>query len=39
MKSDHGWTELVDLIRTIVYEFQNLDSVLNVDRTSMGFRS
>ena len=23
MKSDHGWTELVDLIRTIVYEFQN----------------
>ena len=37
MKSDHGWTELVDLIRTIVYEFQNIDSVLNVDRTLWAF--
>tara|TARA_B100001057_G_scaffold215043_1_gene215272 strand:- start:3394 stop:5181 length:1788 start_codon:yes stop_codon:yes gene_type:complete len=37
MKSDNGWTELVDLIRTIVYEFQNIDSVLNVDRTLWAF--
>ena len=37
MKSDNGWGELVKLIRTIDSDFQNIDSVLNVDRTLWAF--
>ena len=37
MKSDHGWEELVNLIRVIDSDFQNIDSVLNVDRTLWAF--
>ena len=37
MKSDHGWKELVNLIRTIDQNFNEIDSVLNVDRTLWAF--
>ena len=37
MKSDAGWQELVELLRTIRYDFSNIDSVLNVDRTLWAF--
>ena len=37
MKSDHGWQELVHLIKTIDLDFENIDSVLNVDRTLWAF--
>ena len=37
MKSDNGWTQLVELIRTIKYDFSNLDSILNIDRTLWAF--
>ena len=37
MKSDHGWEELVDLIKTIEVDFNNIDSILNVDRTLWAF--
>ena len=37
MKSDNGWQELVHLIKVINLEFQNIDSVLNVDRTLWAF--
>ena len=37
MKSNHGWKELIDLIRTIDLDFNSIDSVLNVDRTLWAF--
>ena len=37
IKSDHGWAELVELIRTIRYDFSSIDSVLNIDRTLWAF--
>jgi len=37
MKSDDGWEELVNLIKTIALDFENIDSVLNVDRTLWAF--
>ena len=37
MKSDYGWTELVQLIKTIETDFNNIDSILNVDRTLWAF--
>ncbi|MEC7646135.1 MAG: CotH kinase family protein [Bacteroidota bacterium] len=37
MKSDHGWEDLVNLIKTIETDFNNIDSVLNVDRTLWAF--
>ena len=37
IKSDHGWEELVNLIKVIDLDFQNIDSVLNVDRTLWAF--
>jgi hypothetical protein len=37
MKSDHGWEELVHLIKTIETDFNNIDSILNVDRTLWAF--
>ena len=37
MKSDHGWQDLVNLIKTIDLDFTNIDSVLNVDRTLWAF--
>jgi hypothetical protein len=37
MKSDNGWQELVDLIKVIDSDFENIDSVLNVDRTLWAF--
>ena len=37
MKSDYGWAELMELIRTIKDDFTNLDSVLNIDRTLWAF--
>jgi hypothetical protein len=33
MKSDDGWEQLVNLIKVVDLDFQNIDSVLNVDRT------
>ena len=37
MKSDHGWEALVNLIKTIETNFNNIDSILNVDRTLWAF--
>ena len=37
MKSDEGWDELVELIRTIEFDFDNLQSILNVDRVLWAF--
>ena len=37
MKSDNGWGELVNLITTLNYNFSQIDSVLNVDRTLWAF--
>ena len=37
MKSDDGWEQLVNLIKVIDLDFQNIDSVLNVDRTLWAF--
>ena len=37
IKSDQGWEELVNLIKVIDLDFQNIDSVLNVDRTLWAF--
>tara|TARA_B100001142_G_scaffold330325_1_gene398128 strand:- start:46 stop:1818 length:1773 start_codon:yes stop_codon:yes gene_type:complete len=37
MKSEQGWEELVNLIKVIDLDFQNIDSVLNVDRTLWAF--
>lgn len=37
MKSDDGWEELVNLIKVLDLDFQNIDSVLNVDRTLWAF--
>jgi len=32
MKSDHGWTDLLELIYTLNYNIDNIEEVLNVDR-------
>ena len=37
MKSDNGWGELVEFITTLNYNFSQIDSVLNVDRTLWAF--
>ena len=37
MKSDAGWTELVELIKTIALDWENIDSILNVDRVLWAF--
>jgi hypothetical protein len=37
MKSDYGWEELVNLIKVINTDFENIDSVLNVDRALWAF--
>ena len=37
MKSDQGWEELVNLVKVLDLDFQNIDSVLNVDRTLWAF--
>ena len=37
MKSSSGWTDLVELIKTINLDFNNIDSVLNVDRVLWAF--
>ena len=37
MKSEQGWEELVNLIKVLDLDFQNIDSVLNVDRTLWAF--
>ena len=37
MKSDNGWNALIDLIRTLHYNFSEIDSVLNVDRALWAF--
>ena len=37
MKSDYGWADLVNLIQVINNNFNNIDSVLNVDRTLWAF--
>jgi hypothetical protein len=37
MKSEQGWEELVNLVKVIDLDFQNIDSVLNVDRTLWAF--
>ena len=33
IKSEYGWKEFINLMKTIDLDFQNIDSVLNVDRT------
>jgi len=33
IKSDYGWADLLDLIHTLNQEPENLDSILNIDRT------
>ena len=37
IKSDHGWDDLLDLIYTLNYNFNEIDSVLNVDRVLWAF--
>ena len=37
MKSDYGWEELVNLIKVINTDFENIDSVLNIYRTLWAF--
>ncbi len=37
IKSDYGWQELINLIKVINTDFNNIDSVLNVDRTLWAF--
>jgi len=37
MKSNNGWEQLVNLIKVLDLDFQNIDSVLNVDRTLWAF--
>jgi len=37
IKSEHGWKEFINLMKTIDLDFQNIDSVLNVDRTLWAF--
>jgi len=37
MKSEQGWGELVNLIKVLDLDFQNIDSVLNVDRILWAF--
>tara|TARA_B100001540_G_scaffold161017_2_gene142493 strand:+ start:1986 stop:3770 length:1785 start_codon:yes stop_codon:yes gene_type:complete len=37
MKSDNGWLELIQLIKTINLDFQNIDTILNVDRVLWAF--
>ena len=37
IKSDNGWEELIDLIKTINLTPQDIDSILNVDRTLWAF--
>ncbi len=37
IKSDYGWKEFINLMKTIDLDFQNIDSVLNVDRTLWAF--
>ena len=32
MKSDHGWTDLLELIYTLNYNIDNIEEILNVDR-------
>ena len=37
IKSDNGWEELLDFIYTLNFNFQQIDSVLNVDRVLWAF--
>ena len=37
MKSEQGWGELVKLIKVLDLDFQNIDSILNVDRVLWAF--
>ena len=37
LKSESGWGELVDLIYTLNYDFENLENVLNIDRVLWNF--
>ena len=37
LKSDHGWTELVNLITTLNFNPTDIDSILNVDRVLWAF--
>ena len=37
IKSDYGWKEFINLMKVIDLDFQNIDSVLNVDRTLWAF--
>jgi len=37
LKSDHGWSDLIDLIRTLNNDFTQIENVLNVDRTLWAF--
>ena len=37
LKSDNGWKELQDLIKAINFNPQDIDSILNVDRTLWAF--
>lgn len=37
LKSDKGWGELMELIQTLNFDFENLGNVLNVDRVLWAF--
>lgn len=37
LKSESGWGELMDLIYTLNYDFENLGSILNIDRVLWNF--
>ena len=39
LKSEHGWSDLIELISTLNYDIENIEHILNVDRALWYFAS
>ena len=39
LKSEHGWSDLIELISTLNYDIENIEQILNVDRALWYFAS
>ena len=39
LKSEHGWSDLIELISTLNYDIENIEHILNVDRVLWYFAS
>ena len=39
LKSEHGWSDLIELISTLNYDTENIEQILNVDRVLWYFAS